>query len=67
MRAAADRAGVSPAVFEFASEFFHIENLMAYCLDPIAYGTVPQSIADAVDAMVGEYRRGIGEASASTE
>ncbi len=66
MRAAADRAGVSPAVFEFASEFFHVENLMAYCLDPIAYGTVPQSVADAVDSIVGEYRKGAGEGSAST-
>lgn len=66
MRAAADRAGMSLTLFEFASEFFHIENLMAYCLDPIAYGTVPQSVADAVDSIVGEYRKSSGRGSAST-
>lgn len=60
MHTAADRAGVSPTVFEFASEFFHIENLMAYCLDPIAYGTIPQSVVDAVDSVVGEYRKSAG-------
>lgn len=60
MRAAADRAGVGETVFEFASEYFHVENLLAYTLDPMRFSTVPATVLDAVDKVMGEYGEGLG-------
>lgn len=60
LKAAAYRAGVNGTVFEFASEYFHVENLLAYTLDPGRFSTAPASVLVAIDAAMVEYGRAVG-------
>lgn len=52
-----NRAHVDETVFEFANEYFHIENLMAYQFDPVKFNTVPAGIIETCDKVIAGFRR----------
>lgn len=52
-----NRAHVDETVFEFANEYFHIENLMAYQFDPVKFNTVPAGIIETCDKVIAGFKR----------
>ena len=57
MSQVSNRAHVDEAVFEFANEYFHIENLMAYQFDPVKFNTVPAGIIETCDKLIAGFKR----------
>lgn len=52
-----NRAHVDETVFEFANEYFNIENLMAYQFDPVKFNTVPAGIIETCDKVIAGFKR----------
>ncbi len=55
MKKAIDVAGVHDSVAEYASEFFHVENLMAYQLADASLDVPPRYILEQCDAIMLKY------------
>lgn len=56
-----NRAHVDETVFEFANEYFHIENLMAYQFDPVKFNTVPAGIIETCDKVIARFKEEYGQ------
>lgn len=57
IKKASNAVQVPETVFEFANEYFHIENLMLFQLDTMKFDTIPSSVVEACDKVVFEYQR----------
>lgn len=56
MSQVSNRAHVDETVFNFANEYFHIENLMAYQFDPVKFNTVPAGIIETCDKVITGFK-----------
>lgn len=56
MSQVSNRAHVDETVFNFANEYFHIENLMAYQFDPVKFNTVPAGIIETCDKVIAGFK-----------
>ena len=55
MKKARDTANVSDVVFEFADEYFHVENLLIFQLDLQKYDMVPKTMMEACDKVIASF------------
>lgn len=55
IKKARDTANVSDVVFEFADEYFHVENLLIFQLDLQKYDRVPKAITEACDKIIASF------------
>lgn len=61
MSQVSNRAHVDETVFNFANEYFHIENLMAYQFDPVKFNTVPAGIIETCDKVIARFKEEYGQ------
>lgn len=58
-----NRAHIDKTVFEFANEYFHIENLMVYQFDPVKFNTVPAGIIETCEKVIARFKEEYGQQS----
>ena len=56
MKQAKDSVGIGDSVFEFANEYFHIENIMLFQLDEQKCCMIPNYLIAQCDALVNCFR-----------
>lgn len=56
MKRAKDMAGIGDSVFEFANEYFHIENIMLFQLDEQKCSMIPGYLVEQCDTLISCYR-----------